>query len=238
MVKSKSKSLGYNERLFSGAGLRAYLHKSRFKWVEATLNRLQLSPQNVVELGCFDGRLLTHLPSEPSVYFGFDADWEGGLTQAQNTYKDHPQWQFIKSVDPKDLEQTTPHRFDLAVALETMEHIAPDHVDAYLAELAKSVDGTLLISVPNEKGLVFITKWLLKKLMFGGAETYTKSELWNAVVGRLDRVERNEHKGFDHQMLVKNIAQHFDIQRVEAIPIGWLPLSFAFTVGIIATPKS
>ncbi len=234
---ANQKPMGYNERLFSGKGLRSYLHSSRFEWFKRTQNTHNISAENVIELGCFDGRLLSYCETPPAKYHGYDADWEGGLSKAQAEFKDHPDWTFIKSADPADLGERADNSCTLAVALETMEHIPPQMVDDYLKQMARITNGYLLISVPNEKGLVFLAKWIAKKTFFGGAEKYTGRELFNAVLGRMDCIARNEHKGFDYAALVRNISDHFDIVSVESIPKKWMPLSFAFTVGIVARSK-
>lgn len=238
MPTETTKPKGYNERLFSGRGLRSYLHNSRFKWFREQQDAMGFSTAKVIELGCFDGRLLGFMATPPEHYIGLDADWEGGLSKAQSTYADHPRWQFIKSADPQDLQQFADDSFELAVALETMEHIPADLVDAYLQQLARVVKGDLVISVPNEKGLVFITKWLAKKLFFGGAETYRPSELFSAIFGRMESIERNEHKGFDYAQLSRQIAKYFDDVQVQAMPLKGLPLWLGFTVGITARSRN
>lgn len=237
MTASSKHTKGYNERLFTGGGLRSYLHNSRFNWFRAQQTALGFSTARVIELGCFDGRLLGFMASAPLKYEGLDADWEGGLSKAQTKFADHPDWHFTKSDDPADLQRFAKGSFDLAVALETIEHIPASLVDIYLAELARVLDGVLVISVPNEKGLVFLAKWLAKKLIFGGAEKYRWAELCNAVLGRMSRIERNEHKGFDHAQLARQIAIHFDDVKVQAMPFKSLPVWLGFTVGITAKSR-
>jgi len=210
------------------------LHNSRFLWTQKTLKKISVRSDRVVEIGCFDGRLLQFLPNEPTDYQGLDAGWEGGLYAAQDKYAGHANWHFHKAGDPSALNRYEENSFDLAAALETMEHVPPEMVDGYLAELARVVDGYLLVSVPNEKGPIFLAKWLAKKLFFGGAEPYNVGELISAFFGRLDKVERNEHKGFDYHRLVQQIDKHFDIVAVEGIPFRIFPPSLSFTVGIIA----
>ena len=228
---------GYNERLFEKPGLRSYLHNSRFAWFRDTLQQLHLPKIDLVEIGCFDGRLIDFLPQPPQAYFGFDAGWEGGLAAAQRRYADHPHWKFLLARDASALRDLPTGGFNLAAALETIEHIPPDMVDGYLDEIARVTNGYFLVTVPNEKGAIFLSKWLVKKFVMGTAQDYKLREIVAATFGRMNRVERNEHKGFDYGVLVKQIAKRFDIVAVDGVPAQSLPVSLSFTIGIVARSK-
>ena len=53
-----------------------------------TLKKYSIEFTNIIELGCFDGKLLDYLPNFPEKYLGLDANWEGGLELAKRKYKD------------------------------------------------------------------------------------------------------------------------------------------------------
>jgi len=228
---------GYNERLFRAGSLRVLYHQQRFQWVRDVLRRLNLNPASVVELGCFDGRLLDNLPSLPSTYVGLDAGWEGGLNLAQSTRATNS-IRFLCSTDPVDLSRFPEGSFSLGVAIETMEHISPQLIDDYIAQLSRIVDGHLLVSVPNEKGVPLLLRQSVKSLMSwneeGSSDKYTAREFLDGVLGRMDRIARHEHKGFDYDALVRQIAKRFEIASVEGIPSRALPPSLSFSVGIVA----
>jgi hypothetical protein len=82
-MKSIHEGFGYNERLFSG-GVRAFFHLARFRWFQNELQRRGIMPRKVLELGCFDGKVLRFLPQPPQRYVGFDANWESGLLSASS----------------------------------------------------------------------------------------------------------------------------------------------------------
>lgn len=240
-MNSSAKSLqasGYNERLFSGKTIRSWLHNSRFFWFRKALETTGLREFRVVEVGCFDGRLLEFFPTPPVRYEGLDADWEGGLTAAQEKFKGHAAWRFHRAAEPSALAEFADHSFNVGAALETLEHVPPHLVDGYLRELARVIDGYVLVTVPNEKGLVFLTKWLIKKFFLNSGVPYQFSELIAATLGRMHRVERNDHKGFDYAALVRQIGQHFDLVRIEGMPMPFLPVSLSFTIGILAKSKA
>jgi len=231
-------SKSYNERLFSRRTLRRSLHISRFLWFRKAIECTGLREFRVVELGCFDGKLLEFFPTSPVSYEGLYADWEGGLTVAQDKFKGHTAWHFHKAEDPSVLAGFSDHAFNVGAALETLEHVPPHLVDGYLKELARVIDGYFLVTVPNEKGPVFLVKWLVKKFFLNSSQPYTLSELFAATFGQLHKVERNDHKGFDYEALANQIGQHFDLLRIEGMPWPFLPVSLSFTVCILAKSKA
>jgi len=85
----------------------------------------------VLELGCFDGKLIDSCPKKPTCYKGFDANWERGLDQAKEKWKTHPNYSFFKASIPEDMYFEERERFDIAVIMETLEHVPPDLVDGY-----------------------------------------------------------------------------------------------------------
>lgn len=230
---------GYNERLFSGFGLRQKYHLWRFNWLNQQTKKF-LPPEDIrlVELGCFDARSIDYLPAPPSKYVGLDADWEGGLTAAQQKFSSHAELTFVKSTSPDDLLQFPDGVFNAGVSMETLEHIPPELVERYLEELARAVNGYVFITVPNEKGLVFLLKHFAKQLLGAtSSERYNVYELINATLGRMSRVEREQHKGFDHDALREQIARHFEIVSVSGGPVDMLPARFNLTVAIVARSR-
>lgn len=235
-MKNRKKGHGYNERLFSG-GLRTWFHLARFDWLLAELKNRRCSAASIVELGCFDGKLLDFLPQSPLRYVGFDANWEGGLDIAKEKWKSHPNFSFHRVTTPEEMRLEADDTFDVAVAMETLEHVPPPMVDGYLSKIASHLDGYFFVTVPNEKGLVFLSKWLAKKLLRADADRYSFSELMNATAGRMSFVARREHKGFDYARLIGEMERHFDVIAVSGHPFGFLPYPLCFGIGIVAKSR-
>lgn len=216
--------LDYNKRLFSG-GIRKWLHCARFYWAAE-----QLKPFNsIVELGCFDGKLLEFIPT-PARYEGYDADLEGSMIVAQSRWT----FPFFKASKPDEFNPVGP--FDAAVCMETMEHIPPHLVDGFLRKFAEQAR-IALITVPNEKGILFLAKRTMQKLMGYGLQEYTFRELVLATLGRVDQFPRYEHKGFDYAKLIEQISAHFEIVSVTPLPFRFMPVWLGFTVAIVARAK-
>lgn len=228
---------GYNERLFQRRGLRRFYHQSRFNWVRRTIHKHAIDCSRLIEIGCFDGRLLDNLDQMPEMYFGLDANVENGLDAAITRFSDTPGYNLIESRSPNDFSQFPNSFFGLGVSLETIEHINPDDVETYLSELARVVNGHLLISVPNERGLVFALKFISKALFFGGKQDYSLKEFIAASTGRMGRVKRNEHKGFDYKELYLLVDKYFDIQSCVGLPFRGLPKSANLTIAIHAKSR-
>jgi hypothetical protein len=226
----------YNERLFQG-GFRKWLHEARFIWLRKVFLKYKPEVNCVAELGCFDGRVLQYIPV-PKFYFGFDADWEGGLGSAQRRYSENLNYFFKKC--------TTPDKFDCdgikiscAISLETLEHIPVNLLEGYQKKIFSLLlpGGYFFVSVPNEKGIVFFFKHLVKIFFLEGAEKYTLFEFMWATFGRLKKVERSDHKGFDWEILRNQLEHEFSLVEVTGIQIPWLPPSLNASIGMVFIKK-
>jgi hypothetical protein len=237
------RALDYNKRIF-GAGLYGSHHRARFDWLRKKAAMLPFSRISVLELGCFDAKSLDYLPSTIDRYVGLDAGWESGvrngvcygLAAAEARYAGNARYQFITSTSPRDLVGLS-ETFDIGISMETFEHIPPEQIDEYLSAIAGRLRGPLFITVPNEKGLSLLFKNTAALVLRTKRDSYTAKEFIHAVCGRLDRVERDQHKGFDYRALSKSLQKHFDAVTVEGIGFGRLPPSLQLTVGIVAQSR-
>ena len=225
----------YSEELF-GKGLYARHHLARFEWlgrkVEALADAAEIS---VLEVGCHDGRALSYIPRRVRRYAGFDAGWGGGLERGRERFATEQNYSFIESTNPRDVESFT-EKFDFIICMETLEHLDTAVLEQYVHAFAAKLRGFLLITVPNEKGIPFLVKATGSRVL--GIERYypyTTAEFFWAVLGRLNRVRRIEHKGFDYARLVSLIRNLFQSVSVEGISPLRLPPSLSLTIGIVAS---
>lgn len=228
----------YNARLFDAGGLRRYYHLARFKWVRDKVRTLRLHDMRLVELGCFDGRLLEEIEeivNDVVEYIGLDANWEDGLDLAAEKFSGREGVSFIETVDPSPLRNYPDGHFTAAAALETLEHIPPEMLGDYLDEIARVTRGYFLVTVPNELGPIFLTKQIGRSIFYrDSGHDYSWKDLVAATVGRCDLIERDNHKGFDYRALVREIGKRFAIRSVEGVPGVGLPPLLSPTVGIVA----
>jgi hypothetical protein len=237
MIQPKE-TKSYNERLFSG-GIRTFFHAARFRWLQKSMQQLNLQQGTVLELGCFDGKALDYLPFSPSMYTGYDANWEGGLDLGKQRWAHQPNYRFHFCDKLIDFNPTA-NRYDYTIAMETLEHLKLKELEAYLQQLAAATNQYCFVSVPNEMGVIFSLKHLGKKLFLAVDEPYTPTELWYTLLGRLDKVKRLEegHKGFDYRELIKLLEHYFEVQSIKGLPFTWLPIVFNFSVGIVLKKKN
>lgn len=226
----------YNQRLFDNP-LRKIIHLARFYWLRKVCKKFSPNYINVLELGCHDARSLIFLPHPPLKYLGLDADWEGGLKRAKKIYDDIEQYDFIKIKKLKDLNKVK-ESFDIVICLETLEHLPHDELNEYLLKLSFLMKNYLFISVPNEIGIIFLLKFFFKKCFKMQPDNYSFMEIINQFIGRVKKVNRNNHKGFSWLELIKILKKYFHIISLEGIPFTYLPKSLNFGIGIVLKKKT
>jgi hypothetical protein len=59
-----------------------------------------------------------------------------------------------------------------------------------------------------------------------------------ATFGKLERVERNQHKGFDYDTLHKKICETFTPILVEGVQFPYLPLWMNVQIGMVYKTKA
>jgi SAM-dependent methyltransferase len=227
----------YSDQLF-GKGIYARHHLGRFEWLHRRFGALAgASEISVLEVGCHDGRALRYIPRRVRRYAGFDAGWGGGLERARQKFSAEKDYTFTQSADPRDVAKLD-EKFDFIVCMETLEHLDQPVVEAYIRAFAERCDGCLLITVPNEKGFALLVKATGARVMkIERYYPYTAGEFFWGLLGRLDRVRRSEHKGFDYAKLVHLIRQHFQYVSVEGISPFHLPPFLSLTIGIVASQR-
>tara|TARA_A100001388_G_scaffold276415_1_gene264117 strand:+ start:824 stop:1537 length:714 start_codon:yes stop_codon:yes gene_type:complete len=232
------KNNAYNERLFSKKNLiRYFFHTSRFIYIRECIKRFKIQYSRVIELGCFDGKLIEYLPLKPLIYNGFDANWEGGLDKAKE--KQEKGINFHYATSPKDIKLIDDNKYNLGICMETFEHMPPHMLCPYLKKLSSLIDGYFLITVPNEKGIFFLLKYIIKpKNDDPGIVIYSLKDILNLTLGRTNYVNRNEHKGFDYDHLIYDVRKYFDIVAIEGYPkIKFIPKFLSFGIAIVAKTK-
>jgi hypothetical protein len=228
----------YNDRLFK-KGWRKYLHESRYLWLRSKMKQLELADISILELGCFDAKTIGYLPFGFNKYVGYDANWEGGLELGKKKWKNKPDVTLIESHSLNEFNAAN-EQFDCTIAMETLEHLKLSELEGYVSKLAAATRKYCFISVPYEKGIPLLIKYLYKLALFKVDEPYSSRELLHAVTGDLNKIKRIEggHKGFDHLQLLDLLSKYFEIKEVEGLPFISLPKGMNFSVGIVAKARS
>jgi hypothetical protein len=95
----------------------------------------------------------------------------------------------------------------------------------------------LFVTVPKEIGVVFFFKYIAKYLSGGDPDNYTFNEFVNETLGNTAKVQRHEHKGFNHNDLARTISNYFEIIEISGHPLTFAPASLNFGIGIIGKCK-
>jgi hypothetical protein len=200
------------------------------------MRRLNLRQVRAIELGCFDGKTIEFLGSLPECYLGLDANWEGGLDAGTERWKHSPNVELRLCKKPEDIPLAE-GPFDVGICMETLEHIPPELVEPYLFRLSRVIDGYLFITVPIERGLIFLVKQILKRTLGMKHESFHGGEFLNCVLGRMSKVRRREHKGFDDRALVSQVRKYFEVISVTGIFPKSPILALNLTIGIVARTR-
>lgn len=201
------------------------------------MRQLSLNRPTIIELGCYDAKTIEFLDCVPETYLGLDANWEGGLDAGRLKWKDLSNVELRSCRRPEDIPAAQ-KPFDVGVCMETLEHVPPDIVEPYLKRLSEVINGHLFITVPIERGLVFLLKHGLKRILGMKDDPFAQGEFFNCVIGKLDKVARREHKGFDDRVLVHQIEKYFDIVNVSGVFPGLPIASMNLTIGIVARTRN
>jgi hypothetical protein len=225
--------LAYNRRLFAGRGIRSSYHCARFHWLSEQIRNCGLPSPRVIELGCFDAKTIDFIREPPTYYLGLDAGWENGLFRAMEQLKSNRSVELMLCTSPAQIPERG--RFDVGICMETLQHLDDDLAKCYLAKLSQLIDGKLFVTVPRERGLVFVARRVSKAMLFGRARIpYTWRELLMLSLGKTKKVQRNEYKGFDERKLIRTISRYFKIEKICSVFPPSFPLGLSFTIGIVA----
>ena len=225
----------YEERLFS-KGMRRWLHSARFFWLQEKAAKNWKNDHRIIELGCFNGKAIEYLPGSFKSYSGYDAGWEGGLDEAIERFKE-PEISFHKCIGAEEFKLDD--EFDIFISLETLEHVRPNQVQAYLSEVKNNMSarGRAFISVPNEIGLLFVLKQMAKILFYREKPRFGLKEFFWQAMGKVERVEWDEHKGFSYKRFEALLNSMFVVEKSEGLQFSFLPRAMNPSIGFVCARR-
>jgi SAM-dependent methyltransferase len=122
--------------------------------VARVLKRWGLLEGRVLDYGCGPGFLLQHLLAAGATCHGFDFSPES-IAAVNRKFAGVPGWQGALSSAGSRLPYDD-DTFDLVVCLETVEHVLPERLDAFLSELRRILKpdkGRLFLTTPFDENL-------------------------------------------------------------------------------------
>ncbi len=142
MMETPDVSLGrYVGYWFDRTPRRALYCTSYYKFASKMIGK----NKRVLDVGCSEGLGTWMLAKECGAAHGLDSD-NVAIEVAQANWQD-PKISF----ETADFLQTPPGQYDAVVNFDVIEHILPEHADAFLARMAANVkhDGIVIVGTPN-----------------------------------------------------------------------------------------
>lgn len=212
-------------RSYTGLSPANFVHRARLAALRELLGRLDL-PQSglLVDLGCSDGFVISQLrqggnlpPSWRAAGYEIDCRL---LEAARRRRLPNARFQRI------DLNDATAHAVepgDVLICLETLEHVGSYRHALCALHNSVKPGGWIILSMPNEVGLMGVTKSLARPLMrrhaygdfFSEPKDVMRYLMTVAMRGDLERFRSPPrsgwapHLGFDHRHVVHHIRREF-----------------------------
>ena len=156
-----------HETSYRGANLNAFLHRRRLKTALSLIATSTTAPTGTLaDFGCSDGFVISQIqkhnrPGSEWEYFGFDV--EPGLLDSGRK-RGLPDTEFHR-FDLNEENHLLQREFDVVTCFESMEHIGNCRNALINLYRACKVDGSILISIPNESNLPGLFKYLARKVL-------------------------------------------------------------------------
>jgi ubiquinone/menaquinone biosynthesis C-methylase UbiE len=208
------------------------LHKVRYRHlISAVREEFEDRPFTVLDIGCAHATAFKALNAEFSItYHGVDHN-ESYIEFARQRYGEASNFSAtVADANSGDMDYS---KFDLVIALETLEHIPMVDCFRLVSRIGQSPPRLFLCSVPNEVGPILWIKNVGSMLLgYMRHREYSWNETLNAGLYRLERVGRHgtDHKGFDWRWLAHTIRQNFHVAEINSSPFSWLPKTLSFSV--------
>jgi len=199
------------------------------------LNNLNLRNLTIIELGCYDGKILNFLKHPPKEYLGLDANWENGLNIAKKKHINRKFASFKYCKRPEHIPDDK--KWDIGISMQTFEHVPKQIIDDYFLKFSKIIRRRFYITIPIERGFPFLIA-TLSRINNNLFSKYTIKEILWSFFGKLDKIDRNEgHKGFDDRVFLKQLSNYFHILKINGIFPKLPIISLNLNIGIVAKPK-
>ena len=210
---------------YRGASPAALVHRARLRQVRSIVRGLQLAPEGrVVDLGCSDGFVVTQLRRSQVLpegwrISGFDRNQR---LVAQAASRHLPGARFT-GIDLNDPSARVAEPGDLVICLETLEHVGDYRSALEVIHHAIAPGGRLVLSMPNEVGVIGLGKFLGRPLLrrrpyqgFFPDRRAVRRYLLDLCSGRdLERYRRPPrpgwapHLGFDHRAVRRHVQERY-----------------------------
>ncbi|UCH85043.1 MAG: class I SAM-dependent methyltransferase [Candidatus Latescibacterota bacterium] len=158
-----------HEESYKGRGITPYIHRKRLKLIFGLFESLDApAGGSLADFGCSNGYILslfrgTVFPNEDRKLVGFDHSEE---LLALARAREIPNAEFYRAdLNSLELDPRWREHFDIVTCFETIEHTGNSANAFQNLYAACKVGGVVLVSMPNEKGLPGLAKFLGRKIL-------------------------------------------------------------------------
>jgi len=205
----------------------AFLHQQRFRALAREVRAISLPrPIRVLDLGAGPAKAFEVLDRIASIdYTGIDTN----INFFQFATSRYGQANNFRMFNASFLDETflaSLGHFDLAFALETMEHIGPCAAESLARTMINLGVEKFICSVPIETGPPVALKNIGSLLCgYGRHIEYSFADTWWAALGRLDKVRAHDggHRGFDWRELSSMLSIYYPRKKASLLPFSHLP---------------
>jgi 2-polyprenyl-3-methyl-5-hydroxy-6-metoxy-1,4-benzoquinol methylase len=212
-------------RSYVGLSPTNFVHRARLNRLRSLLRQLDLSSRGlVIDLGCSDGFILSELRRNedlPPTWRVAGYDCVPRLLQAARRRR-LPRARF-RRIDLNDAAARVTKPGDVVLCLETLEHVGDYRSALQVLHNAVNPGGRLILSMPNEVGLVGLVKFLTRPLLRRNAyedffSSYRQVLRYALAVATYRDLEPfrspprggwGPHLGFDHRKVKRHIRCAF-----------------------------
>lgn len=204
--------------------LRRFSHRIRFKKSLSSIKQKHINGKrtSVLDFGCGDGLFLNKLNST----FPNSFDLLG--YEPYTEILEYNQVNIVESWDSVSAHIEENDKFDYICCFEVLEHLTTERQDQTIRQILAVLkeNGSVIISVPIEKGLPVMVKGLLRRK--GGGrwlEMYSWKNMFASLLGKpvsrfLEKEDYLTHFGFYFTDLENLLKKYFTIEKRYYSPIG------------------
>lgn len=212
-------------RSYAGVSPANFVHRARLARLRGLLRGLDLPPAGLlVDMGCSDGFVIRQLRRQGDLPLSWcAAGYEIDRRLLRAARRRHLAGVDFRRIDLNDAAAHVCQPGDLVMCLETLEHVGSYRHALCVLHGSVKPGGWIVLSMPNEVGLVGLIKFLARPLLrrhaydgfFTGPKEVARYAVAVTAHGDLERFRTppragwGTHLGFDHRQVALHIRRAF-----------------------------
>ena len=223
--------------------INSFLHSKRYSFVLENILKYEVdnknSPLKIFDIGCGHCKIYKFLKESnlEFEYYGVEPT-KAYFDYSYSKFSDNKNFHIFHDLAENII--TKYKDIDYYFALESLEHIPERIVYDLIKHISDSNFKSFFCSFPNELGpSIFIKNFGSFLMGYKRYKEYTFGETLNALFFRTLKMppHNTTHKGFDYRVLMHNIYQFMEIEKIRKSPYQFLPIIFSPSIFLECTPS-